>query len=103
MLGAELLLPEIRGRASVLVAPVSGSLGWELASGELPVMRVWGSFTYFGPLDDGPREYRVGGVLKFLVRDYLNEAGNIVYQYLVMGEFLGPGVVLEDAGPLRSR
>ena len=101
---AELLLPEIRGRGSSLIAPLATNLGWEIASLELPVVRVWSSFTYLGPLDDGPREYRVGGVLSMGVGDYLDRtSGNVIYQYLVMDHFLGNGVILEDAGPLVDR
>ena len=102
--GAELLLPEIRGRGSSLIAPLTTNLGWEIASLGLPVVRVWSSFTYLGPLDEGPREYRVGGVLSLGVRDYLDStSGNVIYQYLVMDQFLGNGVILEDAGPLVGR
>ena len=99
--GAELLLPEIRGRGATLVSPLASNLGWEIASGELPVVRVWSHFTYLGPLDDGAREYRVGGALAFGVQDYVDPvSGNVIYQYLVMDRFLGNGVLLEDAGPL---
>ena len=99
--GAERLLPEIRGRGAGLVSPLASNLGWELASAELPVVRVWSSFTYLGPVDDGPREYRVGGVLAFGVQDHLDPvSGNVIYQYLVMDRFLGSGIIVEDAGPL---
>lgn len=102
--GAEVLLPEISGRAASLVSPLTRNLGWEIASDVLPVVRVWSSFTYLGPLDDSPRQYRVGGVLSFAVNDELDrDSGDVLYQYLVMDHFLGNGVILEDAGPLEDR
>ena len=84
------LLPELEDRASALIAPVTEKLGWELASDDLPVMRVWSRFSYLGPEDFAPREYRVGGVLSFGVADRKEPGtGDVLYQYAVIGDWLG--------------
>ena len=92
------LLPELRDRGNLLVTPITDRLGWEIVSTDLPVIRVWSHFSYLGPGDATPVNYRLGGVLSFGVSDHLEpESGDVVYQYLVVGDFLGD-VVLEDAG-----
>lgn len=98
---AEVLMPELRGHGAQLVDPLTRNLGWEVVGDELPVARVWSSFTYFGPLDSKPRRYRMGGVMLFSVRDYLEvNTGDLIYQYLDVGYFLGSGVLMEDEGYL---
>lgn len=101
---AEILMPELQGHGAKLVGPLQGNLGWEIAGEELPVARIWSSFTYSGPLDSRPRRYRLGGVMLFQVRDYLEpNTGDLIYQYLDVGYFLGKGVLMEDEGPLMER
>ena len=94
---AVVLLPELESQAIVLLAPVTERLGWEMASEELPVMRVCSRFTYLAPGDFEPREYRIGGVLSFGVSDRREaDTGDVLYQYAVIGDWLGP-VLLEEA------
>ena len=98
---AEVLMPELRGHGPQLVDPLKRNMGWEIVGDELPVARVWSSFTYFGPLDSKPRRYRMGGVMLFDVREYLEaNTGDLIYQYLDVGYFLGSGVLMEDEGYL---
>lgn len=99
MLVAEVvaLLPELDQKGGELVAPITQRLGWELASDELPVMRVWSRFSYLAPGDFEARDYRVGGVLTFGVADRRDAGtGDVLYQYAVVGDWLGP-VLLEEA------
>ena len=99
MLVAEVvaLLPELDQKGSELVAPITQRLGWELASDDLPVMRVWSRFSYLAPGDFEARDYRVGGVLTFGVADRRDAGtGDVLYQYAVVGDWLGP-VLLEEA------
>lgn len=85
------LLPELEDRGSALIAPVTERLGWELASDEVPVMRIWSRFSYLGPEDFEPREYRIGGVLSFGVSDRTESGtGDVLYQYAVIGDWVGP-------------
>ena len=102
-LEAEVLMPELDGYGLELVEPLTRNFGWEIAGDELPVARVWSSFTYQGPLDSVPRQYRMGGVMLFQVRDYLeSSSGDLIYQYLDAGHFLGKGVLMEDAGRIEQ-
>ena len=99
MLVAEVvaLLPELDQKGSELAAPITQRLGWELASDDLPVMRVWSRFSYLAPGDFEARDYRVGGVLTFGVADRRDAGtGDVLYQYAVVGDWLGP-VLLEEA------
>lgn len=94
---AVVLLPELESQASALLASVTDRLGWEMASEDLAVMRVWSRFTYLAPGDFEPREYRIGGVLYFGVADRReDDTGDVLYQYAVVGDWLGP-VLLEEA------
>lgn len=94
---AVVLLPELESQASALLSPVRDRLGWEMASEDLPVMRVWSRFTYLAPGDFAAREYRIGGVLSFGVTDRREaDTGDVLYQYAVVGDWLGP-VLLEES------
>lgn len=69
------------------------NLGWELASPKEPAIYVWSRFEFQGPEDDRALDYVVGGVLRLGVRDFLDGDGNLVYQYLVPADFVGPVLV----------
>lgn len=100
---AEVLMPELQGHGPDLIGPLTRNLGWEIVGDELPVARVWSSFTYLGPLDSKPRRYRMGGVMLFDVREYVEaNTGDLIYQYLDVGYFLGSGVLMEDEGYLQE-
>ena len=91
------VLPEIGDRAPSLITPLSDRLGWEFADSDLPVVRVWTSFTYSGPDSLGPVEYRVGGVLAFNLADHRDvQSGDVLYQYPVVSNWVGP-VLLEES------
>ena len=91
------IMPEVGNRANLLIAPLSERLGWEFADAELPVARLWSRFTYDGPDGLGPVEYRVGGVLGFTVGAHVDvQSGDVLYQYPVISNWLGP-VLLETA------
>ncbi len=91
--------PEFEYTVTRLVLPMRDRLGWEFVSPDLPVVRLWTSFTYIGPQDVVPVEYRMGGVLAFGVAEHRDPAtGDVLYQYPVVSHWIGP-VLLENAGP----
>lgn len=101
LMGDELVRiePEFQHTVSRLVLPMADRLGWEFVSPDLPVVRLWTSFTYIGPEDVVPVEYRMGGVLAFGVAEHRDPAtGDVLYQYPVVSHWIGP-VLVENAGP----
>lgn len=94
-----LQLPAIADRASLLINPLGDRLGWEFVNAEVPVIRLWSRFTYSGPDNLDPVELRVGGVLAFTLADHRDPTtGDVVYQYPVINNWLGP-VLLEESVP----
>ena len=73
-----------------MVAALSRDLGWELVDvDEVPALRLWTNFT-FRTADDAEYEYAVGGVMVMQLGELPDGA-----QYLIPGEFVEPGVVLQ--------
>ena len=94
------ILPEIADRAPTLVAPLGARLGWEFADPDVPAVRVWSRFTYAGPDGLGPVEYRVGGLLAFTLGDHRDvQTGDVVYQYPVISNWVGPVLLEESPAP----
>lgn len=91
------ILPVIGDRAPQLVAPLSDRLGWEFVDPDIPVVRLWTRFTFDGPDDLGPIEYRVGGVLAFTVAEHRDvQTGDALYQYPQVSNWIGQ-VLLEES------
>ena len=95
-------LPEVSDRASLLITPIGDRLGWEFVNAEVPVVRLWSRFIYSGPDHLAPIELRVGGVLAFTIADHRDvTTGDVLYQYPVITNWLGP-VLLEESVPPES-
>ncbi len=93
------VMPEISDRASTLVGPLGSRLGWEFADPDVPVVRLWSRFTYAGSDGLGPVEYRVGGVLAFTLGDHRDlQTGDVLYQYPVITNWVGPVLLEESPG-----
>ena len=73
-----------------MVAALSRDLGWEMVDVEdEPAFRLWTRFT-FRAADRAEYEYAVGGVMVMQVGELESGA-----QYLIPGNFVEPGVVLQ--------
>lgn len=73
-----------------MIAALSRELGWELMDvDEVPAFRVWSSFRYRAA-DTAEYDFAVGGVMVMRVGELHDGA-----QYLIPGDFVSPGVVLQ--------
>ena len=89
----EEIVPELGDGNQALLSRLTLNMAWELASESLPLIRVWSKFDFTYP-DEDEREYRVGGVLSLGVSDQRDPGtGELLFQYLVVGDFQGPVLV----------
>ena len=73
-----------------MIATLSRELGWELLpGGDVPAFRVWSTFRYRAA-DTAEYLFAVGGVMVMNVGELPGGA-----QYLIAGDFVPPGVVLQ--------
>ena len=73
-----------------MIAVLARDLGWELVEvDEVPAFRVWSTFV-FRAADTAEYEFAVGGVMAMKVGE-LDDGS----QYLIAGQFVAPGVVLQ--------
>ena len=73
-----------------MIAALSRELGWELLDvDDVPAFRVWSSFRYRAA-DTAEYAFAVGGVMVMRVGELHDGV-----QYLILGDFVSPGVVLQ--------
>ncbi len=83
------LLPVIGSPQPPLIQSIRANLGWQLRDEREPVINVWSTFIV---LRDGfPHRFAVGGVNRLVPQSW-EERGRL-WEYLVVGEWLGPVVV----------
>ena len=82
------LMPAVGPENGILQKALAENLGWELATEDSALVRLWSDFIFRGP-ENEPRKYVVGALLSLELKS--NGPGG---RYLESGAFIGP-VLLE--------
>ena len=84
------LLPGVGSPTPAMVGLIEDRLGWAIRDRKGPVVNIWSSFDLVG-LEVGSQQFSVGGVMEMGVSK--GGQGDDWYDYLTLGEWIGPVVV----------